>query len=159
MTGGAYIVLRACASIAMALLSADRDARKIILSCCPRFYPQRQHDLLPFSAVRHDPVRAVQHIHNIMGNLMGNGCCYIVIKILGKYVGVIANYTVSIVHPVHAGCTALKVKLNRDQGEILGIDPAGVSNNLTRFSAHLLFAVTAYRFDDPVYFRIFHWRN
>ncbi len=161
MAGGAYGVLRACASIAMALLSTDRDARKIILSCCPRFYPQRQHDLLPFGAVRPDPVCAVQHIHNIMGNLMGNGCCYIVIKILGKYVGVISNYTVSIVHPVHAGCTTLKVKPDRDQGEILCIDQAGLSNNLARSGAHLLFTATAYRFNDPVCFRtcLCHWRN
>ena len=159
MAGGADVVLRACASIAMALLSTDRYAGQIILPCCPRFRPQRQHDLLPFSAVRPDPVCTVEHIHNIMGNLMGNGCCYIVIKILGKYVGVIANYTVSIVHPVHASCTALKVKLNRDQGEIPGIDLAGVLNNLTRSGAYLFFTARAYRFDDPVCFRTCHWRN
>jgi len=155
----AYVVHGAGALIAMTLLSADRDAGKIILPGYTGFLPQCQHDLPPFGAVRPYPVCAIQNVHDVVRHLVGHGCGDVVIKILGEQIRVVTNNTVTAMHPVHTGCAAFKVEQDRDHGQVVSIDPAGTPNEIARFSAHLLLMLTAYGFNKLAAFRICHWRN
>ena len=152
----AYVVHRTRALIAVALLSADRDAGKIILSRYAGFDPQCQHDLLPFGAMRPYPVRAIQHVHDVVRDLVGHGCGDVVIKILGEQIRVVANNAVAAVHPVHTGCAAFKVEQDRDHGQVVSIDPAGSPNEICGCCADLLLMLTVYGFNEPVFFRICH---
>jgi len=152
----AYVVPGAGALIGMTLLSADWDAGKIIAPGYTGFCTQRQHDLLPFGAVRPYSVCAIQNIHNIMCHLMGYGCCDVVIKILGEQIRVVANNAVSIVHLVHASCASFKVEQYRDHGQFVGIYLAGSSNELASCCADLLLTLVVYRFNHRVFFRICH---
>ena len=81
---------------------------------------------------------------------MGYGCGDVVIKILGEQIRVVANNAVIIVYLVHASCTALQVEQDRDHGQFAGIYPAGASNELPGYFAHLLLVPVTNRFNGRV---------
>lgn len=80
----AYIVPGTRTLIAVTLLSADRDAVKIIIPCYAGFGAECQHDLLPFGTVGPDPVCAIQNVYDVVRHLVGHSCCDTVIKVLGE---------------------------------------------------------------------------
>ena len=159
VTCRAYVVHRARALVAMPLLSANGDAGKIIIPCYAGLRPQRQHDLLPFGAVRFYSECAIQNVDDVMRYLVRHGCGDVVIKVLGEQIWVVTNNTATAVHPVHTGCAAFKVEQDRDHGQVVTIDPACAPNEIARCSAHLLLILTVYGFNERVVLKICHWRN
>jgi len=59
-----------------------------------------------------------------MGDFMRYGGNQVVFKVLGKYVGVVANNTVSVMYLVHAGCTPFQIEQDWNKGEFMTAYPA-----------------------------------
>lgn len=159
MPGRAYLVHGAITLIAMPFLFAYGYAGKVIVTGNAWFRSQRQHDLLPFIAVRPYPGCSKKPVNDIMGDFVRYSGSQVVIEIFGKNIGVVANYTVIIVHFIHTGRTAFEIEMDRDQRELPVEQITGTYYSVVCAGANLILLTVIDRFNGIFSLGLYHWRN